>query len=132
MRPDVCAIEWDGDLHIAVKIDIYVFVWLVESFEPRTLVLYRSYQHWQDGWCRPGSMNFEPRPDLVRLAERRVLDIWAMHEQHWGVTIDQQPAQRLFYDPDQEVFDRRRDVAKLLGDIIMACDLDTHLKRRPA
>lgn len=132
MRADICAVEWDGSARVAVTIDIYVFVFLLNITGTKAPLLFRAFQHWEDGWCQFGQPYFEHRPDLVRLAERRVIDLWAMHEAKWGRSIFSQTACRLFYDPKQEVFDRRRDVDRLLAGVVSAIDMNTKHKRRTA
>lgn len=130
-RVDVCAVEWDGNQYLGVSIDIYLWLFIIDEFHPRTLVLWRSFQWWQVGWCRPDSLNFEPRPDLVKLAEWRVLEYWALWEAALGRPIRSIPARMLFYDSEQETFDRGRDIAALVTRVANKLDLNAPHNRRP-
>ena len=130
MRTDVCTVEWDGDQRLGVTIDIYRLIFIIDEFHPRTLVLWRSFQWWRLGWCRPDSLNFEPRPDLVKLAERRTLEYWALWEAALGRPIRSIPARLLFYNQTQETFDRLEDITLTMAGLVKAFDMNAHLNRR--
>ncbi|MEK7537435.1 MAG: hypothetical protein AAB619_00475 [Patescibacteria group bacterium] len=130
MRTDVCAVEWDGQQFLGVTIDIYCYIFVVEDFDPFDLSLHRSYQHCQTGWCRSGGMDFEPRPDLLRLATKRAMECWQLFTLAHDHSPEHCPACQLFYDSSQEVFDYRQDIAALVAGIAPALDMNEPLNRR--
>lgn len=132
MPSGVCAVEWDGQHFISVTIDIYCFVFVVEDFDPFDLTLYRAFQRWQDGWIRPSSLDFEPRPDLVHVALKEATSLWHLQAMADGRSLDEQPARQLYYDANQEVFDRRADVARLIENLVHPSSRDAPLLSRPA
>lgn len=129
MRTDVCAVEWDGHGRLGVTIDIYCYIFCFESYQRPELVLERAYQRWQGGWCGPSSANFEPRPDLVRLAHRRAVEHWELYAMAYGQSPHDRPAFLLFYDRSQEVFDMRRQIAALVASVAAALDMGNTLRR---
>lgn len=129
MRTDVCAIEWDGYQLLGVTIDIYCFMFQVEQLDPLSIKTFKAYQHWQDGWCTPSAVNYEPRPDLAQLAYRRAMEHWELYALAYGEHPGNRTAFCLFYDPSQEVFDFRQEIAMLVASLAASLDLNAHLHR---
>ena len=131
LRPEVCAIEWDGAQFLGVTIDIYCFVFVVENFATFELTLYRELQCWQGKWCRSDSLCFEPRSDLAKAAKDEATECWHLFTMAHGHSPEFVPALRLYLDPAQIQLYLPFDLNKLVTDVAAARDMNTHLKRRP-
>ena len=120
MRTDVCAIEWDGASHLTVTIDLYLFVYEVQS-DRMDLQVCRILMMSPFGWIGIHHDDYRHQPSLARLAQQRAYEHWSLYANAYGAGYRERPA--------QEHFDRRAEVAAMIAAISAHVDMHAQLRR---